>query len=129
VLKEYIRSSLDILGLPDTCVTTFDSWCTDFYRKNIEGSLPKVEGGKPDFDKIRNDVREHLQQPFLEPIFDFILVDEGQDLDSVAYDILKKLTKHISVFMDHKQQVYRQGTSEQDILSFFGSTPKKCWTS
>lgn len=120
VLKEYIKSSLDLLGLFEGCVTTFDSWCFDFYKRNIDRYLPKLEGGVPDFSKIRLGVRNHLQQPFVSPIFDFVLIDEGQDLDTVAYDILKKLSKHISVFIDHKQQVYENGTTEEEILNLLG---------
>jgi len=120
VLKEYIRSSLDLLGLPDGCVTTFDSWCVDFYKRNISRSLPKIDGGMPDFNKIRISVKKHLEQPLVRPIFDFVIVDEGQDLDKVAYEILTKVAKHISVFMDHKQQVYQHGTTENDILSILG---------
>jgi len=63
VLKQYIRSALSLLNLPDNCVMTFDSWCIDFYRKYIGGPLPKIQGKKdPDFIEIRQKVWEKLRE-------------------------------------------------------------------
>jgi len=53
-------------------------------------------------------------------MFDYILVDEGQDLDVTSYAILKEISKHITVCMDHKQQIYNQRPEENDILQILG---------
>lgn len=39
-LKAYIRSALDDLNLPEGCVTTFDSWCSEYYLEHIGKRLP-----------------------------------------------------------------------------------------
>lgn len=40
VLKEYIKSSLDLLNLSDECVTNFDAWCREYYQAHIGGKTP-----------------------------------------------------------------------------------------
>lgn len=137
VLKHYIRSALHLLDLPEDCVMTFDSWCIDFYRNNIQGQLPwDQEQRSPDFPKIRRKVLEKLggnrpsaasrfsgklwHNPSHSPIYDFALVDEGQDLDGTSFEILRAIARHITVCIDHKQQIYEHGSTKQDILAKLG---------
>ncbi len=137
VLKHYIRSALHLLDLPEDCVMTFDSWCIDFYRNNIQGQLPwDQEQRSPDFTKIRLRVLERLggnrpsttsrffrqlwHNPSHSPMYDFVLVDEGQDLDGTSFEILRAIARHITVCIDHKQQIYEHGSTKQDILAKLG---------
>ena len=53
-------------------------------------------------------------------IFDCLLVDEGQDLDGVAFDLLRAFSKHVTVCVDHKQQIYEHGSNETAILKGLG---------
>jgi len=48
--------------------------------------------------------------------YEYILVDEGQDLESNVYKLLKELTPNLSVSADNAQKVYSKGASEDDIL-------------
>ena len=41
-------------------------------------------------------------------------------LDTRAYEILKAVAKHVTVFMDHKQQVYENGVDEASVLATLG---------
>jgi superfamily I DNA/RNA helicase len=52
--------------------------------------------------------------------FDFVLVDEGQDLDGEAFALLRDLAPHVTVAMDHKQQIYGGRSSETDIIRALG---------
>jgi len=116
VLKEYIRSALYLLDIPDNCVLTFDAWCRSFHQQHIKGPMPK-NGKDIDFPEIRRRVRAHLQANlFPDPPYDFVMVDEGQDLDATSFDILQAIARHITVCIDHKQQIYDSGSSETDIL-------------
>jgi len=54
------------------------------------------------------------------PKYDFVLVDEGQDLDSTAFDIIHSIANHVTVCIDHKQQIYDGRSSETDILQRMG---------
>jgi superfamily I DNA/RNA helicase len=119
-LKEYIRSSLSLLDLPDDCVTNFDAWCKNFHRTHIRDRLPHV-GRELDFPGIRRRVLTEIRgNLFAAPKYDFVLVDEGQDLDSTAFDIIRAISNHVTVCIDHKQQIYDIGSSETDILQRMG---------
>ena len=52
--------------------------------------------------------------------FDFVLVDEGQDLDGDAFALLNDLAPHVTVAMDHKQQIYDEGCGETEIIRALG---------
>jgi superfamily I DNA/RNA helicase len=53
-------------------------------------------------------------------LFEFVLVDEGQDLEPIHFDILKAVARHVTVCIDHKQQIYDHGTSQPEILRCLG---------
>jgi superfamily I DNA/RNA helicase len=119
-LKDYIHSALYLLNLPDDCVTTFDAWCRDFYRSHIGGPLPR-DGKEIDFPGIRQRVLMEIRGNLFEvPKYDFVLVDEGQDLDSTAFDIIRAISNHVTVCIDHKQQIYDGRSSETEILQKMG---------
>jgi superfamily I DNA/RNA helicase len=123
VLKDYIKSALDMLDLPHDCVSTLDSWCNSYYKEHI-GRIPMIQVGKrcvPDFPAIRMGVLGNLTNEFPGKFFfDFVLVDEGQDLGGVSFDLLKSAAKHVSVCLDNKQQVYENGSGEKEILKRLG---------
>ena len=120
VLKSYIMNGLQDLQLPDESVSTFDAWCVDYYRDNINRRLP-WSGRTYDFKAIRSRVWDitYSNSDFT-PIYDFVLVDEAQDLDIVAFQILKAIAKHVTAFLDPKQQIYDSGGGESTILNTLG---------
>ena len=74
-----------------------------------------------DFGAVRENVLAEVNDnPQTWEIFDFILVDEGQDLDETFYGIIKRISQHITVCMDHKQQIYDQRPEENEILHILG---------
>lgn len=121
-LKAYIRSALEDLDLPDECVTTFDAWCLDYYRAHIDGRVPRdARNRRLDFDSIRRAVWEETRSlAGSERLYDFVMVDEGQDLDARIFEIIKAVAQHVTVFMDRKQQLYETGADEQAILTALG---------
>ena len=120
VVKEYIRSGINFLGLPDESVSTFDHWCRILYEDRISGTLPR-KGKNIDFDKIRSDVLDVLRKKKeLQKKLEFVLVDEGQDLTAQAYEILSLTAMHITVFADPMQQIFKDGASESFILEQLG---------
>ncbi len=126
VLKHYIQSALELLKLPENCVSTFDAWCADYYQQKINNRLPWNQQYKqPDFTRIRNDVLNSLSTMTKDlPLFDFVMVDEGQDLDAVTFQILKRIARHLSVSVDHCQQIYEQGSTKDDIIQVLGISTK-----
>lgn len=121
-LRDYIRSALDLVDIPLDAVSTLDAWCKGYYQRNIGAKTPwNATSKQPDFDAIRAAVLEHVRRacPDSERL-DFALVDEGQDLDSDAFGILKAVAKHITVCLDHKQQIYDRGSTEDAVLQRLG---------
>ncbi len=122
VLTDYIRSALEFVDIPEECVMTFDQLCVEMYRRNVSSRLPwNAENKGPDFGAIHqavlNTVKKH---PEVQNLFDFTIVDEGQDLTPGSFEILRLLSKHVTVFADHQQQIFEQGASEEQILSTLG---------
>jgi superfamily I DNA/RNA helicase len=65
----------------------------------------------------RKAVLAHVKQPARRPLFEFVLIDEGQDLDGECFELLCAISKHVTVCIDHKQQIYDHGSTEAEILS------------
>lgn len=124
VLRDYIRSGLELLNLPLDSVCTFDHFCVEFYQRHISRNPPwKSEERTYDFLKIREAVLACLSsRADLSLSLDFALVDEGQDLTPESFTILKYLARHVTVFADHLQQIYEKGSDEGTILYQLGIT-------
>ena len=119
-LKQFIRGGNDMLDVPDECITTFDKWCADAYREYVSPTLPRGEKG-PDFEAIRSGVFMAIDVKRIPtPLFDYVLVDEAQDLDIGAIEILKRIAGHITICMDGNQQLYEGRMSEPEALSRLG---------
>lgn len=122
VLTYFLRQAVDFLGIPPQNVRTFDDWCAELWDRYVGGSKPRTPAdgrGKSyiDFHAIRVGVLQRLKQ--LGSIvcnLDFVMVDEGQDLDDTAYQILRLSAKHITVFADARQQIFEDGASTDGML-------------
>jgi len=120
VIKEYIKSGIQFLGLPDETVSTFDHWCRLVYEREISKRLPWT-GKTIDFEEIRRSVLDRLKtRPTLQKSLDFILVDEGQDLTPKAFEIISLAARHVTVFADRMQQIFEEGAGEEQILARMG---------
>lgn len=119
-LVAYIRSALRDVGLPDDCVMTFDAWCCDFYEQRIAKRLP-YRRQRIDWEAVRQAVwqRTHLLKA-VDHIFDFVMVDEGQDLDRRDFETLTAVAKHVTVFMDPKQKLYERDAEELGVAAVLG---------
>jgi DNA helicase IV len=111
VIKEYIRSGLEFLGLPDRVVSTFDFWCVDLFEKHFGARLPRKPNGRDiDFAAIRRRVLGLVRgKRDLQNALEFVLVDEGQDLSPEAYEIIHEAARHVTVFADPQQKIFEDG--------------------
>jgi superfamily I DNA/RNA helicase len=108
VLKDYIKAALHDLRLPEEAVVTFDHWCRLYFEQHISKRLPwNAEAKTPDFAAVRKAVMARACQG--SPLFDFVLVDEAQDLDEEVFAFLARASRHVTVCLDHKQQIYDHG--------------------
>lgn len=122
VLSTYIKSALDVLGIPEGCVSTFDDWCKRYYEAHIGKKVPWNKAARrPDFAAIRDGVFAYCEKTrSAAGLFDFVLVDEAQDLDRRCYRLLTGIARHVTVCMDHNQQIYDDGSNENQILDTLG---------
>jgi len=121
-LKEYIKSAIQDLRLPEDNVLTFDHWCCIFYQQHINKSLPRNSEEKTlDFPLIRKSVIRYITSGKISlPIFNFVLVDEGQDFEEEIFSFLSSISRHVTVCIDNKQQLYDNKASEVEILYKLG---------
>lgn len=119
VLKDYIRSACSQLGIEEECITTFDRWCVEYHEEHIGNRPWDNRNKRPDFPRIRKAVLEHARG-IRRKLLNFVLVDEGQDLDQSAFQILTAVAEHVTVCADYKQQIYDHGASEFDIAVRLG---------
>ncbi len=107
VLRDFIRSATEELGLPSEQVLTFDHWCR-LRHVELIGPPPTDAQGHPDFLRIRRQLLAHLQSRAVSPSLDAVLVDEGQDLDEDCFAILRLSARHVTVAYDLKQSLYHE---------------------
>jgi len=125
VLSDYIKSDTNLLDLPEDNVHTFDHWCRLFYEKQIGSRVPfNPESKRPDFEATRRAVTDYVDTNISKPFFEFLLVDEGQDLPEDVFELLNKISNHVTVCFDKKQQLYPTGCEEQDVLEALNITKK-----
>ena len=117
-LTAFLRAALADLGIPETAVRTFDDWCAGHYERYVSPHRPlRPSSGTPDFAAIRAGVlAETRAHPHSLPLFDFVLVDEGQDLDESAFEALAAVSAHVTVALDPHQRIYDDGAREAGIL-------------
>lgn len=120
-LAAYIRDGLEDLGIPEECVSTFDSWCYELFREHVRGvnSWDPVEK-RPRFDIVRAEVLKLFESGRLGMMFDVVLVDEAQDLPADAFKILRRAARHITICLDHKQRIYDAGVDDDNIRYLLG---------
>ena len=135
VLTYFLRQSLDFLGIPPESVRTFDDWCSELWEDFVHRPKPRTlpDGrGKTfiDFPAVRRGVLESLQavgglragDTQRKPLLDFVLVDEGQDMDEAAFGIMRLCAKHLTVFADARQQIFEGGASVVEMQQHLSLT-------
>jgi len=120
-LRRYLRAACPLIDLPPECVVTFRDLCIEYYKAHINKNMSRVSYGigtmpRMDFWGTRPDVESHAFRS-LAPTYDFLVVDEGQDLDLNAFYLFRALARHITVTIDHRQQIYPGRASETEILA------------
>ena len=56
--------------------------------------------------------------------YEYIMVDEGQDLELNVYKLLRELTSNLSVSADNAQKVYENGAMEEEIIEIVPNLKK-----
>jgi len=115
-LKNFIKPELDLLGLDEENISTFDSWCYKYFKENVAKTTPWNKKERvPDFKKIREQVLEKIKKKKEGKIFSFLVVDEAQDFSSEVIEILTLITENLTLAFDSRQRIYENGSSLQNI--------------
>lgn len=123
VMKAYLRSALSLLNIPETSVSTLNSWHLSFYRNYINSAVPEDQNRIPDFFAIRRAVLQTMRptksgntlfdmilQPMKDmlrmtplsklPLYDFVLIDDNSKFDQNLLELLKLIARHVTIFSD-----------------------------
>jgi superfamily I DNA/RNA helicase len=121
-LTAFLRAALADLGIPGAAVGTWDDWCAGHYERFVSPNRPfRSSRGTPDFAAIRDGVlAEARARRARAPLYDFVLVDEGQDLDAGAFEVLSRVARHVTVALDPRQKIYDGGAREAEVLAALG---------
>lgn len=133
-VTEYIQSDLEALRIAEH-VSTIDAWAKRWFQENINKRVPTKKApekkrptkrskgtrsskGKeiPDFDAIIRAVTEKLKEANVYE-YHHVLMDEGQDLDSLRVALLKEMSNAFTVAADDKQFLFTDGTQLQHLQS------------
>ncbi|NCD15974.1 MAG: hypothetical protein EOL91_01425 [Actinobacteria bacterium] len=119
VLSSYIERGLDDLGVPREYVSTFDAWCLALFDSVVRGPRPRAGRNNQslDFSEIRGAVLAEFHRLGIPPMFDAVLVDEGQDLDPTAIQLLHAAATHVTLALDSRQQLYATGMDVETACS------------
>ncbi len=107
VLRSYIQAGGDSLNLPFEIVQSFYSWV--FQLADREG-LPRSQAVRLE-EKCKETlerVTRYFETENIPPVLEAVLVDEGQDLPLAAYRLLRKASRHVTVFADSTQKLYAE---------------------
>ena len=113
-LKLYIESAVDSLDI-DAEVNTWQSWISNFYREEIGGSYPQLDGAYTyDWPVIKRAFSR------LGKKYDQIIVDEAQDVPLELIECLLMISKGVTCFMDEKQSIIDCYTDSTDVADVLG---------
>lgn len=108
VLRVYIRAAGDELNLPFETVQSFYSWV--FQLADREGlSRSRAERLEDKCKETLESVVRYFEMERVPPVFEAVLVDEGQDLPPIAYRLLRRASRHVTVFADSVQRLFPDG--------------------
>jgi superfamily I DNA/RNA helicase len=119
VLRHYIGSGAEALGVPEDITQSFFSWVFTV-AKHWGVRLPYAKDFDQRFALALKTLLEYVEEEQPEPILEVALVDEGQDLTSEAYRLLTRCARHVTVFADEAQRLYENGVGLADAIQVLG---------
>lgn len=105
VLGAYLQQAASEIGLPRDFVVNFDRWCRGMYVELVSTKVPALKT-PDDWKRMRASVLTVIREKQIEPMFDAVLVDEGQDLTDEAMEILRHCARHLTVALDVRQDLF-----------------------
>jgi superfamily I DNA/RNA helicase len=123
-LEDYIRASLREFGLPEEMVINYDALMRELHE-DLTGRrvrIPKDLGEDERYNFVRDAVGSLVEDRMTGSLFppkarwDAVFVDEAQDLSASDIITLSRLSRHVTVVLDARQQLYERGAPADQIL-------------
>lgn len=97
----------------NSTISTFHSWIYNFirYQLKVDPTYYQTKMFVYDWDKLYTDL---INNKNLKGYYDYIFVDEAQDLHMGAWKIIKYLSKNINVFYDDNQRIGNDDSNDYD---------------
>ncbi|WFE59528.1 AAA family ATPase [Micromonospora sp. WMMD712] len=118
VLSAYTHTAVARLGAANI-VTTYHKWFHEFWRACYHKNPPAVDRWQIDWMACLAQVLEHppaRQEPR------YVVIDEGQDLPSEFYLVLRAAPTYLTVFADDNQRITTNQSTIQEIINRAGIT-------
>jgi DNA helicase IV len=118
VLKQYTRLAaveVDALG----SVETFHSWLWHFWKGRYGDTPPKLDGDPWAFDWSSMMARFAASPPAPDALTD-LLIDEGQDLHPRFYQMVRMMSRNVTVFADENQKLQQENSTLDEIDKALG---------
>tara|TARA_Y100000294_G_C8541393_1_gene331344 strand:- start:47 stop:1141 length:1095 start_codon:yes stop_codon:yes gene_type:complete len=113
LLTAYNIGGIDELGI-DGIATTYHSWTWRFYRRNYHHKPPQIQDYVFDWNAILMKV---LKQKPSEVTIPHVILDEAQDLPKEFFQVIKYMSKSLTVFADENQRITEINCTLDDIKS------------
>jgi len=102
----------------DVDVQTWHSWFYGFYSRFMNSPVPQKRDYEPDWNRIMNDSR-FVRLINETTLWDHLIIDEAQDFPLELLEILKRLSKNVTIFADPNQSILSNDTNIAEILRIF----------
>lgn len=119
VLKAYLQQAAHEVGLLPALVDNFDRWCLQLYKAHVSPLAPRL-ATSADWTAMRAAVLDALRTSGVRPMFDAVLIDEGQDLTDDMLGIVQLCSRHITVALDVRQDLYNAQSSVAKVSELLG---------
>jgi superfamily I DNA/RNA helicase len=104
VLYSYLKRALNELSISLNANTqTFHKWFYGYIRRTFNRRPPELKKYEYDWEEI---TQWYLKKP-LEPDFDHLIIDEGQDLPQEFFRFSPYLSQSVTVFADENQAIFQ----------------------
>lgn len=114
ILETMLRQEMKRIDLPEKIVVLFDRWCRSFFLRHVSNDLPRIYvNGRIDDEKTRLGVLETLRRKKdLRGCISYALVDDGEDLNPEAMEILHLAAENITVTTALHQKSCKKTSSD-----------------
>ena len=116
LLSSYTKTAVKSLGI-SSIVDTYHHWFPNFWKRHYGSFPPKIDRWTFDWSECK---RTLISRPMPTAMKRHLIVDEGQDLPTDLYLLLKPMSRSLIVFADQNQRITEHQSTVADIQAATG---------